>query len=95
MAECFICGRNGSADPLDAHHIFGGANRKMSQKLGLVVPLCHHRCHQFGPGAVHRDAAVTERLKQWGQRLAMEKTGWNTAQFVAVFGKNYLDEWKN
>lgn len=93
MAECFLCGRNGSVDPLDTHHIFGGANRKVSKKLGAEVQLCHHRCHLYGEHAVHQDADVAERLRQWGQQMVMDKMGWNTAQFVAEIGKNYLDDW--
>ena len=50
---CFLCGKNGSEDPLDLHHVFGGPYRKKSEKYGLVVYLCHHDCHIFGKNAVH------------------------------------------
>jgi len=30
--SCYLCGRNGSGDPLDWHHVFGGANKKLSEK---------------------------------------------------------------
>ena len=33
--SCWLCGRNGTAEPLDKHHIFGGAYRKKSEKYGL------------------------------------------------------------
>lgn len=39
--SCWLCGRNGTAEPLDKHHIFGGAYRKKSEKYGLTVYLCH------------------------------------------------------
>ena len=55
MNTCWLCGANGCADPLDKHHIFGGSNRKKSERMGLVVYLCHHRCHIFGKKAVHQD----------------------------------------
>lgn len=45
--ECFLCKRNGSGDRLERHHIFGGANRWKSEKLGLVVWLCGERCHRL------------------------------------------------
>lgn len=90
--KCWLCGRNGARDPLDAHHIFGGANRKLSEKYGLVVPLCHHRCHESGSMAVHRSAETAQRLHEWGQRKAMEEQGWSIAEFRAVFGRNYLPE---
>ena len=60
--RCWLCGRNGAEDPLDVHHIFGGANRKLSDRFGLTVYLCHERCHIFGPEAAHRSGETAERL---------------------------------
>ena len=37
---CFLCGANGSMDHLHWHHIFGGPNRRWSEKFGLKVRLC-------------------------------------------------------
>ena len=37
--ECWLCGRNGCGDPLDKHHIFGGTNRKKSEKYGLCLSM--------------------------------------------------------
>lgn len=92
MKTCWLCGRNGAADPLDEHHIFGGPNRKLSDRFGLTVYLCHHDCHIFGEKAVHRDPETAQRLHEYGQRKAMEEQGWTPEQFRMVFGKNYLDE---
>ncbi len=92
MKTCWLCGRNGAADPLDKHHIFGGPNRKLSDRFGLTVYLCHHDCHIFGEDAVHRNAETAQRLHEYGQRKAMEEQGWTVDQFRMVFGKNYLDE---
>jgi hypothetical protein len=39
VKECWLDQRNGYADPLDKHHIFGGAYRKKSEKYGLYVYL--------------------------------------------------------
>lgn len=90
---CWLCGKNGSSDPLDRHHIFPGAdNRPLSEKYGLVVYLCHSECHIFGKYAVHRNADTMRELMQYGQRKAMEEQGWTIEEFRAVFGKNYLDE---
>lgn len=88
--QCFLCGRNGSADPLDRHHIFGGANRKKSEKYGLVVCLCHNDCHIFGKEAVHNNAENMLYVKQYGQRKAMQEQNWTTEDFIREFGKNYL-----
>ena len=89
---CWLCGRNGCQDPLDTHHIFGGANRSLSGQLGATVRLCHDRCHIFGPEAVHNNRETAERLKAWGQKKVMEEQGWTRDEFRQVFGKNYLEE---
>lgn len=88
---CWLCGRNGNGDPLDRHHIFNGPYRKKSEKYKLVVFLCHSRCHEFGPKAVHNNAETMLKLKRWGQLKAMQENGWSVSDFREVFGKNYLD----
>lgn len=88
---CFLCGKNGTADPLDKHHIFGGARRGKSEQYGLYVYLCHDHCHENGKHAAHRDPETAQLLHEYGQRLAMREQGWNTQEFIYEFGKNYLD----
>lgn len=90
--ECWLCGRNGSADPLDRHHIFGGARRELSEKYGLMVDLCHHDCHIFGSEAVHNNKENMQKLHEYGQRLCMERHGMSKEEFIYLFGKNYLSE---
>lgn len=87
---CWLCGRNGSVDPLDKHHLFPGVYRKKSEKYGLYVYLCHHSCHIFGVNAAHQNKDTMLKLHQYGQRLAMERYGWTTEDFIREFGKNYL-----
>lgn len=91
MPECWMCGKNGSVDPLERHHIFGGPNRKKSEKYGLVVYLCGNECHRLGKKAVHNNAESMKRLRKYGQELAMNKFGWDVDIFIEEFGKNYLD----
>ena len=88
--KCWRCGRTGYPEPLDHHHIFGGPNRKKSEKYGLVVDLCHSSCHIFGPMAAHNNAETMRALRQFGQRKAMEENGWTVEDFIREFGKNYL-----
>lgn len=88
--KCFLCGRNGSSDPLDMHHIFNGPYRKKSEKYGLVVPLCHYRCHIFGKFAVHNNAESMMYLKARGQEKVMKEQSWDTRRFIKEFGKNYI-----
>ena len=88
--KCWRCGRNGCADPLDRHHIFGGPFRKKSERYGLVVDLCHRECHIFGPEAAHNNAETMQSLREYGQRKAMEENDWTTEDFIREFGRNYL-----
>ena len=90
MKECWLCGANGSSDPLDRHHIFPGALRDKSEQYGLVVYLCHEHCHIFGKYSVHKNAQTMRSLKQYGQKKAMKEQGWTKADFIREFGKNYL-----
>lgn len=88
---CWLCGRNGAEDKLDRHHLFGGAYRSKSEKYGLVVFLCHQRCHIFGENAAHRSAETMQLLHEYGQQLAMQEQGWSVEDFRREFGKNYLE----
>lgn len=90
--RCFLCGRNGASDPLERHHIFPGAYRKKSEKYGLVVYLCHNRCHIFAKTAVHQNEGQMRRLKRYGQLKTMREQGWNEEDFIREFGKNYLEQ---
>lgn len=92
MRRCFLCGRNGNGDPLERHHIFGAANRPLSEKYGLTVYLCGNRCHRLGKYSAHQNAEVAAYLHRHGQRKAMQEQGWSVAEFIEIFGKNYLQE---
>lgn len=90
MRECFLCGRNGIMDPLERHHIFGGINRKNSEKYELVVYLCGSRCHRLGKYSAHQNPEVANYLHCFGQEKAMEENKWSQEKFKEIFGKNYL-----
>lgn len=86
MRRCYICG---STRWIERHHIFGGANRKLSEKYGLTVDLCHAH-HNESPNGVHFNKELRERLQAEGQKAAMERYGWTTEDFIDIFGRNYL-----
>lgn len=88
---CWLCGRNGKGDPLESHHLWGGALRKKSEKYGLTVKLCGCRCHRLGPNAVHQSRETRLMLQQYGQKKVMTEQGWTTEQFISEFGQNFLD----
>ena len=90
MRECYLCGRNGCQDPLDKHHVFGGAYRKKSEKYGAVVYLCHERCHESGKGAVHNNRSVDLALRREWQAKLMEQENWTEDDFRREFGKSYF-----
>ena len=90
MRTCFLCGRNGSADPLDRHHVYGGAYRSKSEKYGLVVDLCHNDCHIFGKYAAHNNAETMRYIRRYGQIKAMRENNWTEEDFIREFGKSYL-----
>ena len=80
---CFICGRYGT----EIHHcIYGNANRKLSDKYGLVVGLCYE--HHRGNRGVHFNRELDLELKRTAQRV-FEDT-YQNEKFLAIFGRNYL-----
>lgn len=89
---CYLCGKNANFEPLDEHHVFGAANRKLSEKYGLKVYLHHNECHIFGKNSVHQNAKVNNSLKARVQEIAMLHYGWSIDDFRKLFGKNYIDE---
>ena len=92
---CFLCGRNGSTDHLEKHHIFGGnPNRSHSEEDGLYVFLCGNQCHRTGMQAVHRDRDVMDALHMVGQRAFERKIG-SREDFMKRYGRNYLDEYRD
>lgn len=87
--SCFLCGKNGQGDPLELHHVFNGPYKWKSEMYGAMVYLCGEECHRNGKGAVHRNRAVSDSLKEHFQRKIMAEQGWNVNRFVEEFGKNY------
>ena len=83
---CYLCG---SHNWIEEHHIFGGPNRKNSEKHGLKVYLCHW-CHNEPPNGVHHNKDVRLQLQRIAQRKMMETCGLTEDEFRHIFGKSYL-----
>ena len=84
MDNCFVCG----SPYTEVHHvIYGTANRKLSDKYGLIVPLCHE--HHRGQTGVHLNRDFDISLKKLAQEKFNTVYGANKS-FLGVFGKNYL-----
>lgn len=88
LKKCYICGVWGYTE---RHHVFNGAFRKKSEKYGYVVNLCHW-CHNEPPDGVHHNAELDNWLKAKFQKKAMQEQGWTTEEFIAEFGRNYIDD---
>ena len=87
-SKCFICG---SRHWLEWHHIFGGALRSKSERLGLKVRLCHY-CHNEPPNGVHQNKEIRQKLQSFAQKKAMYYYGWSVEDFRREFYKNYIKE---
>lgn len=90
---CALCGEPAYYnDPLDKHHIFGGSGRRSkSERDGLTVYLHHFKCHEFGPEAVHNNAANMQQLHEFGERKWLaDHPGTTMDDFIREYGMNYL-----
>ena len=85
-SRCFICH---SRSNLEFHHVYGGANRSISEKYGLKVRLCHN-CHNEPPYGVHQNKERREALQAFVQKKAMEYYGWSIDDFRDRFHKSYV-----
>lgn len=89
---CFLCALLNNdyscKTNLEEHHIFGGANRKLSEEYGLKVYLCQEH-HREGPEAVHKNAKTRDTIQQIGQQ-AFENAGHRREEFMKIFGRNWL-----
>lgn len=82
---CFLCGRPAT----ETHHVLGGtANRKLSEKYGLTVRLCHN-CHTGTDGAQY-DRNKNFELKAEAQ-MAFEKL-YGHEKWMLTFRRNYIFE---
>ena len=83
--ECIECG---TTRDIHKHEVFfGTANRKLSIKYGLVVPLCAYH-HNMSNKGVHFNKKLDTELKQMAQRRF--NVVYPDLDFIKVFGKNYL-----
>ena len=81
------CMFTGSA-PVERHHIFGGANKKRSEKYGFIAPL-RPDLHPNGVFAGQGAKAVDTSLKTRSQAYYEEHYG-TREEFIKEFGKSYL-----
>ena len=71
------------------HHVYPGANRKISEENGFKVYLCLAH-HIDGPAAVHNNAANRRLIQEECQRIYEQSH--TRQQFMELIGRNYLLE---
>lgn len=91
--ECWMCRKVWNREEkytLECHHVFfGSANRKLSEKYGLKVWLCH-RHHTGSDLAVHASKKADLLLKRFAQKEFESIHG--RQEFMNIFGKNWLED---
>lgn len=84
MDHCYFTG----SAPVERHHIFGGANRKNSEKYGFVIPL-RPDLHPNGVFAGEDAHRMDINLKQMVQKYFESHYG-TREDFRKIFGKSWL-----
>lgn len=76
---------------VERHHVFGGSNRKKSEKYGFVVPI-RYDLHPNGAAFSHgseKKAMIDQYLKSKCQEWYEENIG-SREDFIREFGKSIL-----
>lgn len=85
LETCYLCGGRAT----ETHHVLGGtANRKLSEKYGLTVRLCHS-CHLGSDGAQY-NKHLNFMLKEEAQ-MAFEAL-YGHDRWMKTFRRNYVFE---
>lgn len=87
LTRCYVCG---CMRGIEVHHVMHGtANRKLSDKYGLVVGLCY--THHRGDFGVHgkNGQPLNRKLKIEAQNAFTEV--YKELDFHQIFGKNYIE----
>lgn len=84
MEHCMFTG----VAPVERHHVFGGVNRKRSEKYGFVAPL-RPDLHPNGVFAGKYAKEVDMELKKKAQTYYEEHYG-TREDFIREFGRSYL-----
>lgn len=82
--KCDICGEYSECE---IHHVIGGTARQISDKYGAVVSCCR-TCHN----KIHHRPADYTWLRSETQKRVMKEQGWDLAEWMEHFYKNYLEE---
>ena len=84
MDHCMFSG----AAQVERHQVYGGSNKKNSEKYGFIAPL-RPDLHPNGVFAGKNAKRVDTELKQRCQRYFEEHNG-TREEFISIFGRSYL-----
>lgn len=89
LNRCALCGKTKAQTTIHIHEVFfGSANRDKSIQWGCCCGLCPEH-HTIGKEAVHNNRTNDLKLKKAYESAFITQYGFE--QFMAVFGRNYLD----
>lgn len=81
------CFKTGATTGLHKHHIYGGPNRRISEKQGFYIWL-KPEWHNLSDKGIHFDKEFDLEVKRLCQRK-FEETH-SREEFMALIGRNYL-----
>ena len=81
------CIETGSRD-IHIHHVFGGANRKNSERDGFIIPL-RPDLHNMSDRGIHFNRDMDLYYKRQCQSYYEEHMG-SRESFIRRYGKSYL-----
>lgn len=81
--ECVYCG----SPRVQMHHIFYGKNRKTSDNLGYVIPVCFR--HHTGSDGLHHNRGRALYWMETAQKHYEKHIG-TRDDFIKAFGRSYL-----
>lgn len=99
MNKCAVTNIYRGSRRIEIHHVFGSANRSRSTEYGFVVPLVDV-IHPNGAAADEKECKrltgmtlkeLDTNLKKRCQEYYENRLGKAREQFIAEFGRNYLD----
>lgn len=88
MGKCYI---TGAMERVEAHHIFGAANKRLSEEYGFMVPL-RWDWHREAAYSIHKDRAFSVRMKRLCQEHYVRVLGKSEDEWRSEFGRWYTEE---
>lgn len=85
--KCYITGETRDTTVLHKHHIYGGANRRISEREGFFIYL-KPELHNMSNHGIHFNKDWDLELKRACQRKYEETH--SREEFMALIGRNYL-----